>query len=256
MNTTPQSIQTELQRIESVYGVQILFAAESGSRAWGFASRDSDYDVRFIYARAPESYLSVDSERDVIEETSNPELDLVGWDIRKALQLLRKSNPSLLEWIKSPIVYRVDPTFALVFGFLAAEFYSPARGFRHYLSMAKSNLPSEGDANVKLKKYLYVLRPLLAAQWIERGFGPVPLRFKTLVDTLVDDPLLRIQIAVIVARKRAGDELANAQRIPAIDSYIAREFARLEKITLVEIALPDAENLNLVLRTFCTARAA
>lgn len=256
MNTTPQVIEGELQRIESAHGVRILFAAESGSRAWGFASRDSDFDVRFIYARDPDWYLSVDVGRDVIEEKPDAELDLVGWDIRKALQLLRKSNPSLLEWIKSAIVYRADPVFALTFGLLASEFYSPARGFRHYLSMAKSDLPADTEPREPLKKILYVLRALLAAQWIERGLGPVPIRFQTLVDMLVQDPLIRIQIAVLVARKRAGEEVADAQRIPVLDGFVQRELGRLEKISPVEPAMPDAENLNLVLRTFCDARAA
>lgn len=256
MNNSNPLIQDELQRIENAHGVRILFAAESGSRAWGFASRDSDYDIRFIYANTPDWYLSVEQERDVIEEKSDPLLDISGWDIRKALQLLRKSNPSVLEWIKSPIVYRADPTFALVFGLLAADYYAPARCFRHYLSMARGNFDANPDAIIRLKKYLYTLRPLLACRWIEQGYGPIPMKFQTLVDQLITDPLLRIQIAVLVARKQAGEELATAQRIPVLDAFINGEFDRFAKIMPVETAIPSPDNLNYVLRTFCESKAA
>jgi predicted nucleotidyltransferase len=203
MNT---KIQSELQRIERDHEVRVLFAAESGSRAWGFASRDSDYDVRFIYVHERDWYLSIEERRDVIEEPINYQLDISGWDLRKALQLLRKSNPPLLEWLKSPIVYKADPGFALLFGHLAVEFASADRLFLHYLHMAQGNARGylKGDI-VRLKKYFYVLRPLLACKWIEQGRGPVPMEFQTLVDELVQDPLLRLHIAVLTARPARAD---------------------------------------------------
>ena len=137
---------------------------QSGSRAWGFASRDSDYDVRFLYVHRQDWYLSVEDRRDVIELPISEDLDVSGWELRKALRLLRKSNPPLLEWLKSPIVYRYDPAFAAEFGALAAEFYSPRRCFAHYLHMAFGNWRDylRGRESVSLKKYLYVFRPLLA----------------------------------------------------------------------------------------------
>lgn len=257
MKTTDNLIHDELARIERAHGVRVLFAAESGSRAWGFASRDSDYDVRFLYAHDCDWYLAVDERRDVIAESAAGNLDLAGWDLRKALKLLRGSNPSLLEWIKSPIVYRADPAFALLFGLVATEFHSPGRLFRHYLSMAQGNERAHLRAErVRLKEYLYVLRPLLACRWIERGRGPVPMRFATLVDELVPDANLRFHVAVLVARKRAGEELDLAQRIPVIDTFIADELARLAKIVPVETAAPEPEKLNQFFREFCTAEAA
>ncbi len=251
------AIHSALDRIERAHGVHVLLAVESGSRAWGFASRDSDYDVRFIYAHAPEWYLSVDEHRDVIEVPISDELDLTGWDLRKALKLLRKSNPSLLEWIKSPVVYRADPAFALVFGLLASEFSSPARLFHHYLRMARGNFRDTlRKDDVRLKKYLYVLRPLLACRWIERGLGPVPMRFQTLTDTVLEDANLRFHVAVLVARKRAGEEFDLGRRIPALHNFIETELARLEQIIPAEPTQPDSEKLNQFFQDYCLPTAA
>jgi len=256
MNITNQ-IQTELARIERQYRVRVFYAVESGSRAWGFASRDSDFDVRFVYAHDCDWYLAVDERRDVIEEPISEGLDISGWDLRKALRLLRKSNPSLLEWIKSPIVYQADSTFALLFGLLASEFYSPERCFRHYLHTAQGNYRGMAESDtMRLKKYFYVLRPLLACRWIERGLGAVPMKFETLVDSMVDDANLRFHIAVLVARKRAGEELDVSQKNPPISAFIERELERFDKIVPVPTAEPGSEMLNQFFREFCVAEAA
>src|SRR5436189_1813350 len=98
-------IKKELRRIEEQLEIKVLYAVESGSRAWGFASTDSDWDVRFLYARCPEWYLSVQDRRDVLEYPISEGLDVSGWDIRKALVLFARSNPPLMEWLRSPIVY-------------------------------------------------------------------------------------------------------------------------------------------------------
>ena len=134
-------ILKRLEVIEQEDSVSILYACESGSRAWGFPSVDSDYDVRFIYKHDADWYLSIDVEekRDVIERPINDELDISGWDIRKALQLLRKSNPPLLEWLSSPILYRENPGVAEKLRTAMAEFYSPLSSFHHYLNMARNN---------------------------------------------------------------------------------------------------------------------
>ncbi len=257
MTITNEQIQSELVRIEREHGVRVLYAVESGSRAWGFASRDSDYDVRFIYAHDCDWYLSVRDRRDVIEEPVSDGLDLSGWDVRKALRLLAKSNPSLHEWIKSPIVYRADPAFALLFGLLASEFHSTARSFRHYLHMAQGSHHSHlRDEAVRLKKYLYVLRPLLACRWIERRRGPVPMKFQTLADAMIDDANLRFHVAVLVARKRAGEELDRAQHIPVIRSFIESELERLERIVPVDSDAPGMEKLDQFFREFCFEEAA
>ncbi len=127
-NEVFQRVRHALAQVEAERNVRVLFACESGSRAWGFASRDSDYDVRFLYVHRRDWYLSVEDRRDVIEQPIADDLDVSGWELRKALRLLRKSNPPLLEWLKSPVVYRHDPVFAAEFGALATEFYCRSGG--------------------------------------------------------------------------------------------------------------------------------
>jgi len=149
--------------------------------------------VRFLYVHRRDWYLSVEDRRDVFEQPIADDLDVSGWELRKALRLLRKSNPPLLEWLKSPVVYRHDPVFAAEFGALAAEFYSPRRCFAHYLHMAFGNWRDyvRGREEVSLKKYLYVFRPLLACRWIERQLGQVPMLFAQLVEGVLDEADVR-----------------------------------------------------------------
>jgi len=196
-NEVFQRVRDALAQVESERNVRVLFACESGSRAWGSASRDSDYNVRFLYVHRRDWYLSVEDRRDVIEQPIADDLDVSGWELRKALRLLRKSNPPLLEWLKSPVVYRHDPVFAAEFGALATEFYSPRRCFAHYLHMAFGNWRDylRGSEEVSLKKYLYVFRPLLACRWIERQLGQVPMLFAQLVESVLDEAEVRAALA-------------------------------------------------------------
>ena len=117
------TIQKELAQIEQTQNVRILLAVESGSRAWGFASPDSDYDVRFIYVRPKDAYLRLQKHRDVIELPINDALDINGWDLTKTLRLLHKSNPTLFEWGASPIVY-LETDFAARFKSVMGRYFS------------------------------------------------------------------------------------------------------------------------------------
>lgn len=221
-------IASALKEIEAQHGIAILYACESGSRGWGFASQDSDYDVRFIYQNPRNWYLSIDEKRDVIELPINDELDINGWDLRKALRLLRKSNPALLEWLSSPIVYRQDEEFVSSFRDLARDYYFPAACLQHYLHMAKGNHREylQGDT-VWLKKYLYVLRPVLACLWIEADRGPVPMELSPLIEALVGNATLKAAVTELLARKAAGHELDTGPRIPAISEFLQVQLARL-----------------------------
>ena len=254
-NDVSERVRDTLARLEAERNVRVLYACESGSRAWGFASRGSDYDVRFLYVHSRDWYLSVEDRCDVIEEPIADDLDVSGWELRKALRLLRKSNPPLLEWLRSPIVYQYDPAFVAQFGALATEFYSPRRCFRHYLHMAFGNWRDYlcGRKQVSLKKYLYVFRPLLACRWIERGIGPVPMLFDELVAQVLDEPEVREAIAELVARKRAGDELDSAPRVEALDRFIKTELPRLESLLPAEEVLPRIEPLNRFFQEHCLA---
>ncbi len=228
-------IRTEIGRrlsaIEADHGVRVLYACESGSRGWGFASPDSDYDVRFIYVHPLSWYLKVSAQRDVIEVPISDELDINGWELRKALGLLKKGNATLIEWLDSPVVYRADADFLQVMREAARQTHQAERSFHHYVHMARKNYREylRGDT-VRLKKYLYVLRPLLATLWIERGYGVAPMRFQSLVDAIVKDQGLRDAIAQLLAIKRAANESEYGQPLPIINTFIDSELTRLESV--------------------------
>ena len=176
-----EKIQEQLRRIEESENIKILLAVESGSRAWGFASPDSDYDVRFVYIRRPEDYLRLDAVRDVIELPIDDVLDINGWDLQKTLRLLYKSNPTLFEWFSSPIVYQ-KTEFADKFRELMMHYFSSKKTLYHYISMAEGNYREylQGEI-VRAKKYFYVLRPVLACRWILDRGTPPPMLFSELI---------------------------------------------------------------------------
>ena len=221
-----------LAKMAEEEGVRILYACESGSRAWGFPSTDSDYDVRFIYAHPVEWYLSIRNGRDVIERPVVNDIDLSGWDIKKALVLLRKSNPPLLEWLQSPILYQQDDDFVKGIRSLLPIYYSPRNCMHHYLHMARGNIREylKGE-RVWVKKYFYVLRPLLACLWIEAGKGVVPMEFAKLVDGVNLDAEMRKEIDRLLRDKLAGREMDDGPRVPAFHDFFDREIPRLESVT-------------------------
>ncbi|MEW5788813.1 MAG: nucleotidyltransferase domain-containing protein [Pseudomonadota bacterium] len=214
-------VLASLEDIEARHDVRVLYACESGSRGWGFASPDSDYDVRFLYVHRLPWYLSVEPGRDVIELPISDDLDVSGWELRKALGLLRRANPVLLEWLDSPVVYRQDAARVASLRHLATRHFSALRGRHHYLSMARKNFRGylQGDS-VRLKKYFYVLRPLLAVQWIDLGKGVPPMRFADLVAGTVDDVDLLAEINDLLEIKMRAGEAEYGPRRPRIHAFI------------------------------------
>jgi len=248
--TVVSRISSALDEIERDEDVRIVYACESGSRAWGFESADSDYDVRFLYVRPASWYLSIERKRDVIERPIDDALDLSGWDVPKALGLFRKSNPPLLEWLQSPIVYREVGHCASRMRELMAEYYSPISCMYHYLHMARGNNREflQGET-VRTKKYFYVLRPVLACLWIERGLGAVPTEFGRLVEEIVEDDALKSAITDLMDQKRAGLELDRGPRIDVISEFLDRELARLSAADEPPAQTRDAAALDNLLRT-------
>jgi uncharacterized protein len=245
-------IEAALLKIQREQNFRIVYACESGSRAWGFPSEDSDYDVRFIYINPPHWYLSVDLENqpDVFELPITDSLDINGWDLRKALKLLYKSNPPLLEWLNSPILYLEIPEIAARLRELIPQFYSPIACSHHYLHMAQGNYReyAKGD-QVWLKKYFYILRPLLAIRWITEEGSAVPVEFETLVNRLVQDEGLKNSINDLLRLKRAGNELDRGPKIPELSNFIESEFSRLKTEMPEQIGpKPDVDKLNEVFR--------
>lgn len=245
-----------LNTIEAEEGVKILYACESGSRAWGFPSADSDFDVRFLYLQPKDWYLSIDLERkrDVIERPITDQIDLNGWDLRKALGLFYKSNPPLLEWLGSPLVYLEKYTIVAQMRALAPRHYSPQACMYHYLHMARGNYRDylKGE-RVWLKKYFYILRPLLAINWLEKGLGVVPTEFRILVNQVLEAEELRHAIAKLIEAKEQGAELDYGPRIPVISDFIEAEMTRLEGQQFKND--PDRSSVEALNRLFRSALA-
>jgi predicted nucleotidyltransferase len=214
-------IISALKEIEEANAVSIMFAIESGSRAWGFESPNSDYDVRFIYRRHKNDYLSLtySADDEVIEDKLPGDIDVSGWDIRKALKLGLRSNPSLIEWVNSPIEY-VAGWFAYDLREVITNTYCPNSGICAYWSMARGNYVKyiEDMEIVSYKRYLYVVRPLLTARWIQQHQCPLPVLFDAVRET--GNQALDAEIETLLQMKISGQEMGEGPRLPVIDKFI------------------------------------
>ncbi|WGD35881.1 nucleotidyltransferase domain-containing protein [Olleya sp. YS] len=166
-------ILEKLSEIEKENNIEILFAVESGSRAWGFESPDSDYDIRFVYKHKKDWYLNLWEQKDTIEFMTEDDLDGSGWEFKKALKLLAKSNASFLGWLFSPIVYRADDSFLKDIKTIANNNFNPVAGFYHYHSMSKGFEETLNTDEMTLKSFFYAIRTALCANWIYKN-GTIP----------------------------------------------------------------------------------
>jgi len=242
-----EEIKKELSRLERQHDIKILYAVESGSRAWGFASTDSDWDVRYLYIHKPDWYLDIDDKKDSQEEILPNDIDLSGWELKKALRLSRKSNPPLLEWLRSPIVYSESFSTANQLRELTQHYFNPKSCIHHYLHMAEGNLRTYlQKEEVRAKKYFYVLRPLLACDWIKENNTMAPTEFQLLVDTQVKDSALKQEIENLLARKIAGEELNESPKIQLINDFWEQKLDYYSTFvqSLEKQAPPDTERLN------------
>lgn len=231
-------IQEKISEIEQTEHVKILHAVESGSRAWGFASSNSDYDVRFIYVREKQDYLKLNPISDVINWQLDDVFDINGWDLKKALCLLRNSNPTIFEWNQSPIVYQTTD-FWQNSKSIMQNYFSCKAGIYHYLNTAKSSyqrfLTSD---SVKLKKYFYVLRPMLACRWILQYQKPAPMLFSELADDMLE-PEMQPLIQDLLNQKMHSSESDMCPKIPELDSYLLENLNFIKKQA---DTLPDDKN--------------
>lgn len=238
-------IKDKLAEIEKTEKVKILYCVESGSRAWGFASPDSDYDVRFIYVREKDFYLKLEDTRDVIEWQLDDTLDINGWDIQKALRLLRNSNPTLFEWKASPIVYKTTKEWEELAP-LFDDCFMIKPMFYHYLSMAKKTYKDKlmGDL-VQLKKYFYALRPLFACKWLLEKQTPPPMHFQTLFDEYLDEKFKPV-VAELIEIKVNSLETAKGKPIESLMKYLNDNILQMETELnkLPTIPKADWEKLN------------
>ena len=190
----PPFIHPAFLRAAAHYDVELLYVCESGSRAWGLASTDSDYDVRFVYRHRPEWYLSLHPGRDMIGPLieRDGELDLVGWDVRKFLHHLASSNPGVLEWLASPIVYHSTGTFPEDCRRLADTYFRPRKAIAHYLGIAHGARQAglDSDDRWNLKKFCYWMRPILSATYIVRHDRRPPIMIDELLPLVEDQELV------------------------------------------------------------------
>lgn len=218
-------IDLALDEVERREGVRVLLAVESGSRAWGFASRDSDYDVRFLFVRPLPDYLAIFPPSDVIERPFRDELDLGGWDLRKALGLMVRSNAVVMEWLASPVVYRQDAGLSAALRTVArAGAYLPALAY-HYDRMARSALACGADREIGLKACFYALRPVLALLWMREHASPPPMHMEALLAGVAVPDEARGAFEALRLRKAAGTEADAVTCPPVLGAFLATALA-------------------------------
>jgi len=241
-------ITARLSSIAAEEDIRVPFAIESGSRAWGFASTDSDYDVRFICAHHRDWYVSLKERRDVIERPIGADLiDIGGWDVRKALRLMLRSNPAFYEWLVSPITYYVAGSFRAQSRALFEAHASPRALAHHYQNIAQGHWRREIADNdaPRLKKYFYVIRPLLSLMHVSRTLSPPPMQLDALLvgSGIPDD--VAAMVLNLRERKRSATELGKSARIALLDDWITQSLADLEPVGR---SLPDREYDEAALR--------
>lgn len=221
----------QLRRIEREYDVKILLAVESGSRAWGFASPDSDFDVRFIYVHKPQWYFSVGKRSDTIEYMSTDHLlDFSSRELRKTLQLLAKTNPNLSDWLLSDKIYLYDDEFLRVIREVQAKFYNPIHAMYHFFNIAKRHDEGYLRRNgCTLKKFLYFLRGLFVCEYIEKHCQHPPVDFRELVNSTVSDAALKNNIHSLLALKTKSKESDASAVDSALQDYTYNLYNEREK---------------------------
>ncbi|MBW3129396.1 nucleotidyltransferase domain-containing protein [Hymenobacter profundi] len=228
-------IQTALQQLEVRHHIRILYACESGSRAWGFPSPDSDYDVRFLYSHSPNWYLTLDAGPDTLNFPVDNELDLAGWELRKALKLLRGGNAALFEWLQSPVVYRE------ALGPLLSACWNPRAGLHHYLGLMRRGVEDDlTSQHVRLKRLFYALRSTLAASWIRQRPDEVPpMEFRPLRELL--PAALHSVVDELLARKATADDKTTVPRPAMLVEYLQAKYeaALAARETLPVTRQPD-----------------
>ena len=242
---------SRLRRVEQEHRLRVLFACESGSRAWGFASRDSDFDVRFIFVRPAADYLRLRPPPDAFDiqgtDDSDVDLDLAGWDIRKAAELMRKSNGPLFEWLESPIIYEQDGNVAPRLIALRNEYFDPKKSIHHYLSLAggvwKKYLADRPDPI--RKKYLYSLRPLACVRYIDRHRRQPPTCFESVLRAIDLDNETLGAVMRLLEQKRNHLELGRGPADPVLNRWIIDALKKGEHLALsMPGSSADTSNLD------------
>ena len=245
------TIKEKLTELERDNKIKILYACESGSRAWGFPSTDSDFDVRFIYARTTNDYLNIHEIKDVVDLPVNEVLDIGGWDIKKALKLFLKSNGPLYEWLQSPIIYKDDVGFGDELRNLMPKYFSLRAAGNHYLSMAFNTANDDlKDDDVKIKRYFYALRSALACKWITEKQTVPPMEFGEL-RLLVDSKDFQSSINELLKIKSVSNEKTLVKRNFILDEWLDDTLSNCkELLTELPANHQPTDELNEIFKKF------
>ena len=237
-----KKIEEILKAIEKEKKIKILYACETGSRAWGFPSSDSDYDVRFIYMHERDWYLSLSQRKDTIEHMDG-DLDITGWDLRKSLVLLKKSNATLIERFQSPIEYFSAEEFKRAFKSLIEAYYSPTAVFFHHYSLAKKFWEELKDKEeVKLKSYFYLIRSLLSCNWIVKDKTVLPMDIEGLMKLI--DTERRAEVRDLIKLKEGVDEKYLYKKSESLDKWVRSLFEMLDS-SKENLGVSKADNSGL-----------
>lgn len=253
---TPHILQHLLQTANRE-GFQILYACETGSRGWGFASPDSDFDVRYIFVYPQDRYLSVFQPPDQFTqmlEVDGEVLDFNGWELGKLLRLLSKSNATPYEWLQSPIIYQEIPGFQEALFQLGAEYLNPRTLVHHYLGICHNSMRTGivGE-QINIKKYFYVLRPLLAAKWAADRRTVPPMQFRPLLNQLDESMPVRQLVEQLWIAKEQEKEGAYTPLQPDIQLFVTEEMARLRVLAdAMESSARNAAPLDQFFRKWLT----
>jgi len=247
MSDIRAEIREIISRIEKAENVRVLFAAESGSRSWGVESPDSDYDVRFVYVRPLREYMRLEDRSDVIEWQLDEIYDVNGWDLDKTLKQFHKGNATLFEWANSSVIYKTTEQWDNIYC-SATKYFSEKAALNHYCGTAKSTFHKylQGE-NVRYKKYIYALRPLLACEYIRNNHKIPPVHFDKLMEQEID-PLVRSAVADMLNIKANSNEGDLNPHIPVISDYIRTMIAFYDEVisNMSDDRNPDWDTLNRV----------
>jgi hypothetical protein len=237
MNAT---IQESLDRLARDHQVTMLWAGGAGDRARGIPSSDSGYEVRFLYVHPPAHYLRVFDKRDVIEAADEGSINIVGWDIKKALGMLRKSHPGLREWLSSPVVYDQHETgLAPLLALLDGTLLPSVLGI-HYLAQAKDCITKLAqDRDLRLMKYVSMFRDLLACQWVVKHGSQPPLSLRSLLDEFLPRGDIREQVDELLALKSQVREAEMIPPQPDLDEFLLRLYGQLQRSVPGQIPVMD-----------------
>jgi predicted nucleotidyltransferase len=245
------AIQEALLELERAHEVRVLLAVESGSRAWGFASPDSDFDVRFVYVHPRDWYMTIAERRDVIESMLPRDLDLSGWELRKTLRLFSRCNLALNEWLGSPVQYRIEPRFLAQMQSLLPDYFNPIAALFHYRKMAAHALREGLTGNrISIKKLFYVWRPLLACRWVRHSATQPPTEFSRLMEAAWVTPAEKEELGELLVRKAGAQEREAVSLDSGRLARIERELVEHEATgaSLNAPARPGTEKLDRVFR--------